>query len=264
MVITRIRRRVVNLQAGRVNRAQNRLERFTTHVSGQTFAGSRSFMARANKKVVNAQYNVQRLNAKLARIRSNIQGAENSWPIIRQLRRAFWNWRLGRASARLATKTQRLTAAQSYQAQRRAAMETTYQTKVDKRQAKVDNRFAEFDRTLNKLATTRPRLARLVEPKVQILEALNTNRAPAAPGAPAPVPLNPNLFVRLREKLNREVVNGDGRQGAFRILEIDRALDELQNAMVQNPADVAGQATELTRLINFRETPPPSPTPAAP
>ncbi|MBU0635883.1 hypothetical protein KKE06_02545 [Candidatus Micrarchaeota archaeon] len=242
-----IRRNIAQRQLKGFQKKKTKVTRFTTSVGKDAFIGRHASIGRTNRKVIKRQFTVNRLQAKITRIEANLLRAEASWPVIKQVRRWFWNWREKRVSKRLGKKQEKLSLTQARQTKLRDAYGTRYDTRLGRKQKKVDVRKTGLDVSLNKMGTQLRRFKKIVDLEVNRLELINgtltvANQIPAT------------QFADLRTKLETEMGNADRRTAAFRVLEIDSGIEQIRQLVLRN--QFAPAQTQMAELIAFNENAP--------
>lgn len=201
---------------------QGKATGFSTQNPKDAWVGSKRRMMRANERAAEAEIPVRKYEAKLARIDANLQRAEASWPIIKQVRRWFWNWRKKRVGKRLAKKSEKLAKLQSYQAGLKASLETVWDKKVAKKKVPADIEKTQLDQYLNIVGREIDRMKKIMDFKVQLLEAQN-QPLPTRGGRK----ISATLFTNLKNAVTTATELLDKRTAAYRLLEAERVLEEV-------------------------------------
>ncbi len=201
---------------------QGRATDFSTRNPKDAWVGSQRKMMRANERAAEAERPVRKYEAKLAKIDANLQRAEASWPIIKQVRRWFWNWRKKRVGKRLGKKSEKLAKLQSYQAGLKTSFETVWDTKLARKKAPADIEKTQLDLYLNVVGREIDRMKKIMDFKVQLLEAQN-QPLPTHGGRK----ISATLFTNLKNAINTAAGLPDKRTAAYRLLEAERVFENV-------------------------------------
>jgi hypothetical protein len=201
-------------------------------------------MMRANERVAEAEKPVRKYETKLAKIDANLQRAEASWPVIKQIRRWFWNWRKKRVGKRLAKKSERLARQQEYQTGLKSSLETVWEKKAAKKQVPANIEKTQLDRYLNIVGREINRMKKILDSKVELLETQNNLLPAANPKIPA------NLFTDLKNAIATTAGQADKRTAAYQLLEAERVLEEVNQLFLRERGNALTQTLARFTELN--------------